>query len=189
MSPVRRMAAVIAAVVAVSAMAGCGVSSQGRATRIEPEDVPFGLLEDQPTTTVVEEGKTATMYLLSADRLVAVDRSVPTDAGLDDLLGEVIAGPTEVEQGLGITTAVPAGTIASVDTSRGVAEVDLTASFGDVRSREQILALGQIVWRNFTQRGSPLVGGLSLVLFILAMVVLADVSIRAVSRRPRPATA
>jgi len=27
------------------------------------------------------------------------------------------------------------------------------------------------------------------VLFILAMVVLADVSIRAVSRRPRPATA
>ncbi len=52
-----------------------------------------------------------------------------------------------------------------------------------------LLALGQIVWRNFTQRGSPLVGGLSLVLFILAMVVLADVSIRAVSRRPRPATA
>lgn len=156
MSPVRRMAAVIAAVVAVSAMAGCGVSSQGRATRIEPEDVPFGLLEDQPTTTVVEEGKTATMYLLSADRLVAVDRSVPTDAGLDDLLGEVIAGPTEVEQGLGITTAVPAGTIASVDTSRGVAEVDLTASFGDVRSREQILALGQIV---YTLTGQPGIGG------------------------------
>jgi spore germination protein GerM len=155
-SPVRRMAAVIAAVVAVSAMAGCGVSSQGRATRIEPEDVPFGLLEDQPTTTVVEEGKTATMYLLSADRLVAVDRSVPTDAGLDDLLGEVIAGPTEVEQGLGITTAVPAGTIASVDTSRGVAEVDLTASFGDVRSREQILALGQIV---YTLTGQPGIGG------------------------------
>jgi spore germination protein GerM len=150
------MAAVIAAVVAVSAMAGCGVSSQGRATRIEPEDVPFGLLEDQPTTTVVEEGKTATMYLLSADRLVAVDRSVPTDAGLDDLLGEVIAGPTEVEQGLGITTAVPAGTIASVDTSRGVAEVDLTASFGDVRSREQILALGQIV---YTLTGQPGIGG------------------------------
>lgn len=156
MSPVRRMAAVIAAVVAVSAMAGCGVSSQGRATRIEPEDVPFGLLEDQPTTTVVEEGKTATMYLLSADRLVAVDRSVPTDAGLDDLLGEVIAGPTEVEQSLGITTAVPAGTIASVDTSRGVAEVDLTASFGDVRSREQILALGQIV---YTLTGQPGIGG------------------------------
>lgn len=156
MSPVRRVAAVIAAVVAVSAMAGCGVSSQGRATRIEPEDVPFGLLEDQPTTTVVEEGKTATMYLLSADRLVAVDRSVPTDAGLDDLLGEVIAGPTEVEQGLGITTAVPAGTIASVDTSRGVAEVDLTASFGDVRSREQILALGQIV---YTLTGQPGIGG------------------------------
>lgn len=156
MSPVRRIAAVIAVVVAVSALAGCGVSSQGRATRIEPEDVPFGLLEDEPTTTVVEAGKTATMYLLTADRLVAVDRSVPTDAGLDDLLGEVITGPTEVEQSLGITTAVPAGTIASVDTSRGVAEVDLTASFGDVRSREQILALGQIV---YTLTGQPGIGG------------------------------
>lgn len=47
-----------------------------------------------------------------------------------------------------------------------------------------LLALGQIVWRNFTQNGSRLVGGLSLVLFALAVVVLADVSIRTLRRRP-----
>lgn len=41
-----------------------------------------------------------------------------------------------------------------------------------------LLALGQIVWRNFTQGGSALVGGLSLVLFVLAVVVLVDVSLR-----------
>ena len=46
-----------------------------------------------------------------------------------------------------------------------------------------LLALAQIVWRNFTQGGSPLVGGLSAVLFALAVVVLADVSIRA-ARQP-----
>ena len=42
-----------------------------------------------------------------------------------------------------------------------------------------LLALGQIVWRNFTQGGSHLLGGLSAVLFALALVVLADVSLRA----------
>ena len=78
------------------------------------------------------------------------------DAGLDELLSQVITGPTEVEQTLGITTAVPAGTIASVDTSRGVAEVDLASSFGDIRSREQILELGQIV---YTLTGQPGIGG------------------------------
>ena len=41
-----------------------------------------------------------------------------------------------------------------------------------------LLALGQIVWRNFTQHGSHLVGGLSAVLFVLAVVVLADVALR-----------
>ena len=41
-----------------------------------------------------------------------------------------------------------------------------------------LLALGQIVWRNFTQNGSHLVGGLSAVLFVLAIVVLADVALR-----------
>ncbi len=41
-----------------------------------------------------------------------------------------------------------------------------------------LLALGQIVWRNFAQGGSPLVGGLSAVLFVLALIVLADVALR-----------
>lgn len=45
-----------------------------------------------------------------------------------------------------------------------------------------LLALGQIVWRNFTQGGSPLLGGLSAVLFALAVVVLADVAMRAAWR-------
>ena len=47
-----------------------------------------------------------------------------------------------------------------------------------------LLALGQIVWRNFAQGGSHLVGGLSAVLFVLALVVLADVAGRALRHRP-----
>ena len=137
-------------------LASCGVSTQGDATRIEPDDVPFGLLDDQATTTAVEAGRTATVYLRTEDRLIAVDRSVPEDAELADLLEQVISGPTEVEESLGITSAVPAGTIASVDTGGGIAEVDLASSFGDIRSRDQILALGQIV---YTLTGQPGIGG------------------------------
>ena len=149
-------AGVLAAVLGTTVLAACGVTPQSKATRIEPDAVPFGLLDDQPTTTSVDAGRETTMYLLSDDRLVAVNRSVPDGSSLDDLLGQVITGPTEVEQTLGVTTAVPSGTIASVETSRGIAEVDLASSFGDIRSREQLLALGQIV---YTLTGQPGIGG------------------------------
>lgn len=155
----RRRAGVLAVLlllVAAIVLGACGVSSQSKAVRIEPENVPFGLLEDQPTTTAVAAGKDVQVYLVSEDRLILVDRSVAADAGLEDLLIQVIAGPTEVEQTLGITTAVPSGSVASVDASRGIAEVDLTSSFGDIRSGDQILALGQIV---YTLTGQPGIGG------------------------------
>lgn len=156
---VRRRAALAGALVLavlVSALASCGISSEPDANRIEPTDVPFGLLDDKATTTSVEAGRTAEVYLLTKDKLLAVDRSVPDDASLSDLLSLLIAGPTEVEQSLGITSAVPAGTIASVRTSRGTAKVDLTPAFGDIRSGEQLLALAQIV---YTLTGQPGIGG------------------------------
>jgi len=149
-------AVVLVVLLALVALVSCGVSSQGEATRIEPEDVPFGLLEDQPTTTAVAAGRSTTVYLLSEDKLIPVARTVPSDAGLADLLTEVITGPTEVEQTLGITSAVPSGSVSSVDASRGIAEVDLASSFGDIRSGDQILALGQIV---YTLTGQPGIGG------------------------------
>lgn len=149
-------AALLVALLAAWALAACGVTSQDTATRIDPDDVPFGLLDDQPTTTVVTAGKTTTVYLLSEDRLIPVERSVASDASLGDLLRQVTAGPTEVEQTLGITSAVPSGSVASVDASRGIAEVDLASSFGDIRSGDQILALGQIV---YTLTGQPGIGG------------------------------
>lgn len=154
----RRVAAavVVGALVAGVALAACGVSPEPKANRIPPEDVPFGLLDDDATTTSVAAGRTASVFLVTKDRLVPVDRSIGEDAGLGEILEQVTAGPSEVEQSLGITTAVPAGTIKSVEVNRGVAEVDLAASFGDIRSRDQLLALGQVV---YTLTEQPGVGG------------------------------
>ncbi|MCB0958233.1 MAG: GerMN domain-containing protein [Acidimicrobiales bacterium] len=153
-------AAVVAAVL-LGAAASCGVPAEDEANRVDPASVPFGLLEDATTTTVADAGTEATIYLAARDRLVAVDRTVADDASLADLLEQVVAGPTEVERTLGITSAVPAGTVASVGQARGTARVDLTEAFGDVRSDEQFLALGQLV---YTLTGQPGIGGVEFTL-------------------------
>lgn len=139
-------------------VAACGIPAEPEANRIEPGDVPFGLLEQETTTTVVPEGEPTAIFLLTRDRLIAVDRSVPADADLADLLERVVAGPTKEERSLGITSAVPVGTVATVDASRGVATVDLNASFSDIRSSDQLLALAQIV---YTLTDQPGIGGVS----------------------------
>jgi spore germination protein GerM len=142
----------------VVALAACGIAPEDQANRIDPTDVPFGLLEEQATTTEVPEGRTTLVYLAAAERLVAVERSTSPDATLADLLEQVVAGPTETERALGITTVIPAGSVAAVDQRGGVAQVDLTAGFGDVRTDEQLLALGQIV---YTLTEQPGIGGVA----------------------------
>lgn len=144
-----------------AAVAACGVGTQDEARRVDPAVVPFGLLEAGTTTTVVDEGEPAAVFLVADDRLVEVARVAPDDASLADLLELVVAGPTDGERTLGITTAVPAGAVASADASRGVAQVDLTEAFGDVRSDEQLLALGQLV---YTLTQQPGIGGVSFTL-------------------------
>ncbi len=155
-----RPLAVLALAVALVAGA-CGIAPQDEATRVDPASVPFGLLEGETSTTVADAGTAAVVYLSARDRLIAVDRTVADDADLADLLELVVAGPNEDERSLGITTAVPAGTVASADASRGVALVDLTEAFGDVRSDEQFLALGQVV---YTLTGQPGIGGVQFTL-------------------------
>lgn len=153
----RAVAAVFGGVLLV-VVASCGIPAERDANRIAPADVPFGLLDEETTTTVVAQGRTTSVYLLTKDRLAAVDRSLSEDADLADLLELVVAGPTKVERRIGLTSAVPSGTVATVKTSRGIAKVDLNAAFGDIRSSDQLLALGQIV---YTLTGQPGIGGVS----------------------------
>ena len=137
----RRLLPALALAIAVLA-AACGVAPQDEASRVDPASVPFGLLEGETTTTAADAGSAAVVYLSARDRLIAVDRTIADDAGLADLLELVVAGPNEDERSLDITTKVPAGTVASADASRGVAQVDLTEAFGDVRSGNAV-SVGQ----------------------------------------------
>ncbi|MCB1038503.1 MAG: GerMN domain-containing protein [Acidimicrobiales bacterium] len=149
----RRRVAVLAVVAALAVVPGCGVSAESDANRIDPDSVPFGLLDVQSTTTEASTGEPVTIFLLSGDKLLAVPRTLPDDGELADLLELVVTGPTPTEQGLGVTSAVAPGTVASVGTERGVAEVDLTESFGEIGSADQLLALAQIVYVLTAQPG------------------------------------
>jgi len=149
----RRRALGVLGIGALVALVSCGISAEPEATRIEPDQVPFGLLDAEPSTTISKDGRVVSIHLLTGDRLLVVDRTMPDDGSLADLLELVIGGPTAEERGLGITSAVPPGTIAGVETSRGTAEVDLTPAFGDLRSADQILALAQIVYTLTAQPG------------------------------------
>jgi spore germination protein GerM len=153
---VRRLVRTILLVLAAGALVvACGIEPEQEANRIDPTNVPFGLLDAEPTTTVAE-GRRALVYLVADERLIPVERSVSDDGTLAELLELVVSGPTDPERALGITSVVPTGSLATVDEGRGIAQVDLTAGFGDVRTDEQLLALGQIV---FTLTQQPGIGG------------------------------
>jgi spore germination protein GerM len=156
----RRIAA--AALVALGVAVGCGIDAEREANRVPPTEVPFGLLDQQATTsTEAPSGRTATVYLVAEERLVDIDRPVADGAGLSDLLELVVDGPSDTERVLGVTTAIPEGAVAAVSSSRGLAEVDLTAEFGEIRSADQLLALAQIV---YTLTAQPGIGGVNFTL-------------------------
>lgn len=150
-----------AAVLAVAVLGACGIDAEPTANRIEPDEVPFGLLDPEPTTTVPTEGRQVGVHFLANEELLVVDRTLPSDGSLGDLLELLVAGPTEPERDLGVTSALPTGTIGSVDSRRGTAEVDLTSAFGELRSGEQILALAQVV---YTLTGQPGIGNVAFTL-------------------------
>lgn len=153
--------ALLVAVVVMGVVTSCGITAQNEADRIPPADVPFGLLDEQrsPATSIV--GTAADVYLIGNDRLVGVRRLLPSGSGLSDVVAALAAGPTEQERALGLSSALPAGQLGSVSSSRGVALVDLKPTFAELSSGDQSFAIGQIV---FTLTGQPGIGRVAITL-------------------------
>lgn len=151
----RRLATAVLTTVVLAALAACSVGAEDRAHRIAPDQVPFGLLETPATSSPPASGQAVGLYLVRDDRLTLVARTLPSGAGLSDLLDALSAGPNEGEQARGIESLLPPEQIADVGLDRGVAEVDLRPAFGDLRPEVQTLALAQIV---FTLTGRSGIG-------------------------------
>jgi spore germination protein GerM len=162
MSPTRlRLVSLLLTVVVVAG--GCGISTQSKAQRVDNDDVPFGLLTPRagvadPATT----GRPVLVYLLGAgDHLVPVERRIPRGAKLDAVTRVLGAGPTKDELALGLSSPLPPRQVNKATTSRGVALVDLEASFADLPSQDQSVGIAQLV---FTLTGQPGIGRVSFTL-------------------------
>ena len=148
----RLVAIVVGATLLASA---CGISNQGTAQRIPDDDVPFGLLTDRsnaanPATT----GRRVTVYLIGVgERLVPVERRVPPDAPLIAVVRALGGGPTKNELALGISSPLPPRQVVSATASRGIAQVDLGASFADLPSQDQSVAIAQLVFTLTAEAG------------------------------------
>ncbi|HZD02290.1 MAG TPA: GerMN domain-containing protein [Actinomycetes bacterium] len=129
----------------VCVLAGCGVPADPAPTDIPPEQVPFGLLSPTTSTSAPVEGVRVRVFLIKDGRLAPVDRKVPAPASPSDAIAAISAGPTPREATNGLRTAL-AAPVASVRVSAGIVTVRLSGQFADAPIREQILALGQLVY-------------------------------------------
>jgi spore germination protein GerM len=148
------------ALTAVLLGGGCAIAGEDRATTVAADEVPYGLLD--PTATAPRGSRPSPgtarieVCLLSADarRLVPVDRDAAGDRSIATVLTTLAEGPTTEETRTGLTTALPASDlIVSASLSRGVATVDLRASFKELTGRNQLLAIGQLVCTATAQPG------------------------------------
>jgi hypothetical protein len=138
-----------------SVVAACGVDTSSTADRAD--DVPFGLLDpgEGSRAASVDQGTTVDLYLPDGSnrRLVRLATAVESAELVDVVMAlqqrAVVAGSP------GGNPLAGAEVIRSVDLSRGIATVDVSESFADLNSTDQLLALAEIV---YTATARPGVG-------------------------------
>jgi spore germination protein GerM len=141
------------------ALTACGVPLESSTHRIAADDVPAELLEPAPTTsttTTVPVGVTTTtttparervvLYFVRNDRVDFVTRVYNEPLGMKARLLELSKPLLPEETQLNLRSAVPENPINDVVPSGGVATVDLTASFAELPTNEQVLAFAQITY-------------------------------------------
>lgn len=133
-------------------VAACGVPADSEPRALDPDSVPFGLLQPtsstSSTTVPLEATEVATVYLVGeGNLLVPVERRVPSPANAATLVRVLLDGPTETELRRGLSTAITQTTeLRSVDGPRsGLLTIDLTEDLLDITGSRQIQALAQLV--------------------------------------------
>ena len=154
--PWQRMIGIsVALVVAGTAVAGCGVTTNPNPRALSRDNVPSDLLAPRASSPTVTTdapepaaSAVAQIYLLGpAFRLVAVDRKVPAPVSLDAVLRALLRGPSEGEGPAGYTTVINRQTrLRSAQVVDGIATIDLSSEFASAGVQEQILALAQFVY-------------------------------------------
>lgn len=147
---IRPVVVVVAALCAVFGLAGCGLGSQSRAEPLPHHEVPFDLLSPAPNSgnpPGAPAAEAVILYFLREGRLVAVARELPAPAAVDARLSALAAGPTTVEAAEGLSSAVSApGSAPTGLISFNQMTINLTPSFEQLATKEQVEALAQLVY-------------------------------------------
>jgi hypothetical protein len=110
--------------------------------------VPFGL-ENQTipgTKGAKVQFETKPIYFIDAsNRLAPASRIVASPPTLDDVLNQLLIGPSAIEQSAGYVTALPRGILLlSASVKNGVGYISFTDSLTKLPEAERVLAEGEI---------------------------------------------
>jgi spore germination protein GerM len=125
------------------------VPSQDEATKSNPKDVPFGLLDENSGVDSTDQfgDRDVVVFLAKNGRLIRAERKLAPPVTLERMLTKLAQGPTRAEVAGGIRSALPDDeTFQSVSLTGGTATVDLGQPFTALSGSDQLLALAQIVW-------------------------------------------
>jgi spore germination protein GerM len=164
----KRMALVMLAALTgcVVALAGCGITPEKTAQPIEPPLGPFqGVTSPSPLPTATGS-YSETLYLVKDGHIVAQIRHIASESSLEDLVADLLAGPTEAESAAGMSSALVNVRVTGVRLESGYATVDLAAPIEGGGGNDELLAYAQVVCTltarrdvigvTFTRAGKPI---------------------------------
>lgn len=140
----------LVAVLAVLAIAACGVPEDDSPQELSADEVPFGLLTTPATTTTnpddLSPSREANLWFVNADEQVEpIPREV--DDHSPETVVRTLVETTSEEYPTGFNSAIPPGTMV-IDTALedGVLTVDLSSEFNTVVGGRSIVGVAQIVY-------------------------------------------
>lgn len=130
---------------ALLALAGCGISPQDEAQPIVIPRGPFSAVTSPTPLPTTTGSYVETLYLVRDGLLVAQVRHVATESSVQDLLDDLVAGPTEAETDAGMSSALVGVDVKGVTVDAGYATVDLGAQGDGGARNDSLLAYAQVV--------------------------------------------
>ncbi|MDA2955267.1 MAG: GerMN domain-containing protein, partial [Actinomycetota bacterium] len=156
-------------------LSSCGVPNTNEFTKIADANIPFELnatttssSTTTTTTTLAPDlpmpgagtdeippeiiNETVELYFITANRVLATKIQIASPATTSQVLAALIAGPPIGDAGLGLRSALSTALTATIDVSKGIANIDADAVLLDGLSPiDQRLAIAQLVL-TFTSR-------------------------------------
>jgi hypothetical protein len=160
------LAALLAGV--LSATASCGIPAENEARPVDAPPGPYGALTaTQAPTSEPRGAEKETLCLVKDGALHPTERPLTVPRNLDDLMEDLLSGPTEDEHAAGLSSSLSKPSfIGDVRLADGLAIVDVEPGpDGNTRS-DEVMAFAQVVCTldtrqdvtgvAFTQGGHPI---------------------------------